>query len=164
ILVGCEVRNPDGKVEHTCGYYNKVRTNTAAAGGPDLGWDVRPASGPGDFGWHVAPPARKMGNAMLIAVPAQRGTIGAHSRLPGGEYPHFMEDYKKAVVPPPPMSRSASRAVSFSVDAAAPIVVKGFDNGTYDVVISPSASAIRSVLGSVDEEKRPEANSQLWTK
>ena len=164
ILVGFEVRNPDGKVEHVLGYYNKVRTRPAAPGSNDLGWNVRPSDGSGDFGWHIAPPARKPGNAMLIAVPAKKGTLDKDSLIPVGEFPQFMEDYKRAVVPPPPMSRS--RAISFAAggDDDEPVVVKGFDGGTYDVVISKSAAAIMSVLDKVDEEKRPQSNVPLWTK
>jgi hypothetical protein len=42
------------------------------------------------------------------------------------------------------------------------IVVKGFDGGTYDVVIAPSARSIATVIGQVDEAKRPQLNNELY--
>ena len=164
ILLGLEVRNGDGPVEHVIGYYNKVRAGRSTQSSQDFGWGADQlrsrSSGQRDFGWEVDQPC---GNAMLIAVPAKPGTLTPECLIPVGKHPHFMEDYKRAIMPPP----EATRAVAFSFcsrggDDEEPVVVKGFDGGTYDVVIAQNASSILRVLGKVDESKRPLVNEQLY--
>jgi len=165
ILLGLEVLTPSGEVEHVVGYYNTVSARIAAARGADFGCSGKQTlSADDDFGWHVPAPVSKIGNAMLIAVPAQPGTVNASSLVAVGEYPSFMQDYKRAVAPRPPVTRgggllSATKGMDFS---ATPIVVKGFDNGTYDVVIAQTASSISQVIAQVDENKRPQINKELY--
>ncbi|MBS1992988.1 MAG: hypothetical protein JSS83_20865 [Cyanobacteria bacterium SZAS LIN-3] len=167
ILLGLEVKDPtSGLVEHVVGYYNKVSARKAAAANanPDFGWDVKPAgaAAEGDFGWDVPAPVMKVGNAMLIAVPAEPGTVSAKSLVAVGKYPAFMEDYKKAVVPRRPVMRGSRSFGSDALLGAKAIVVKGFDGGTYDVVIASSAGQISSVIAQVDEAKRPQLNAELY--
>ncbi len=164
ILYGAIVRNDAGDVEHVLAYYNKVAA--LAAGNSttsDFGWNVAPTAGD-DFGWDLAPRPIKVGNALLFAVPAVPGSLTAKSLVPLKDFPKFMEDYKRAVVPPEPVSRSTSKSVSFSLGAdSAPMVVKGFDGGLYDVVIAPGgASQIAQVIAQVDDDKRPALNEALY--
>jgi len=164
ILLGLEVKDPTtGLVEHVVGYYNKVSARAAegsapaATGGEDFGWDVKPAPKA------KTPAATKVGNAMLIAVPAEAGTVNAKSLVAVGKFPAFMEDYKRAVAPRPPVRRGGLRSRSAdSMLGAKAIVVKGFDGGTYDVVISPSAGQIASVIKKVAKAKRPQLNAELY--
>lgn len=165
ILYAAVVRNPaNGQVEHVLGYYNKVSAQAAAAAAnrSDFGWDYQGEQG-NDFGWELKPAPQKVGNAMLFAVPAKPGTLTAESLIPVSDFPRFMEDYKEAVAP---KAKSMSRgAVSFGTlggDSDA-FVVKGFDNGTYDVVVAPGgASQIAQVIAQVDEDKRPQLNEKLY--
>ncbi len=146
ILLGLEVQDPSsGLVNHVVGYYNKVSTRKGA-------------TAEGDFGWNVPAPMMKVGNAMLIAVPAEPGTVNATSLVAVGKYQRLMEDYKRAVVPP----RTAIRGESRLISSAKAIVIKGFDSGLYDVVIAPSASQISSVISQVEEAKRPQLNVELY--
>jgi len=164
ILLGLEVKDPTtGLVEHVVGYYNKVSARAAetsapaTTGGEDFGWDVKPAKKA------KTPAATKVGNAMLIAVPAEPGTVNAKSLVAVGKFPAFMEDYKRAVAPRPRMRRGGLRSRSAdSMLGAKAIVVKGFDGGTYDVVISPSAGQIASVIKKVAKAKRPQLNAELY--
>jgi hypothetical protein len=164
ILLALEVRDGNGPVEHVLGYYNKVRTQPAApAQSRNLGWDIRQDDGGGDFGWHIAKPAAQARNAMLFAVPAREATLGPDSLIPVSGFPHFMEDYKRAVAPRPPQTRGF---LSFSAkglgDDDAPVVVKGFDNGVYDVIIARNAESIPGSIAAVDDDKRPQVNHQLY--
>lgn len=164
ILFGGVVRNEQGTIEHVLGYYNKVATLSGTpAATEDFGWDVG-AHSDDDFGYDIAPKPKRVGNAMLFCLPAKPGTLkGVENLIAVKDYPRFMEDYKRALAPKP---RSASRGISFSlgVDSAdAPVVVKGFDGGTYDVVIAPGGpSQIAQVIGQVDEDKRPQLNEALY--
>jgi hypothetical protein len=164
ILYAGVVRKDNGDVRHVLGYYNKVATLAgASAAGQDFGWDVS-ANGGDDFGYEIAPAPRKVGNAMLFCVPAKPGTLTANSLIPVKDYPAFMEDYKRAVAPPQAKRRGASDSMSFSLGAdSAPVVVKGFDGGTYDVVIAPGGpSQIAQVIAQADEDKRPALNEELY--
>lgn len=164
ILYAGVVRKDNGDIRHVLGYYNKVETRAgAAAATTDFGWDIQPTRGD-HFGYELAPAPRKVGNAMLFCVPAKAGTLNANSLIPVKDYPRFMEDYKRAVAPPEPTSRSISKGLSFSLGVdSAPTVVKGFDGGTYDVVIAPGGpSQIAQVLSQVDEAKRPALNDALY--
>lgn len=162
ILLAHECQPVNGQAQHLCGYFNKVQVERTQGAGADFGWAVSKPTDPTDFGWDIAPPAKKKGNAMLIAVPAVPGSVNEKSLVPVGKYPKFMEDYKRAIVPPAP--KMASRGMSFGIGAGddAPIVVKGFDGGTYDVVIARDDKQIASVIGEVDEDKRPDINQDLY--
>lgn len=162
ILLGLEVLNADGAVEHVLGYYNTVSARAAAAAGNDFGWPVKSTTDDDDFGWHVPPPVTKIGNAMLFAIPAQPGSVNEKSLIAVGKFPRFMQDLKTAVAPSPPVTRSKSMSFSLSADAYEPIVIKGFDGGVYDVVIAPSATAIKPVIDQVDPAKRPQINDKLY--
>lgn len=166
ILYGAVVRNPQGQEEHILAYYNKVAAiaGTSADTNGAFGWDVAPAGSDDIFGWDVAPPAKKVGNAMLFAVPAVQGSLTATSLIPVRDFPHFMQDYKRAVARRERMTRSKGILFgTLGADSAAPTVVKGFDGGTYDVVIAPGgALQIAQVLGQVDEDKRPQLNEKLY--
>jgi hypothetical protein len=167
ILFGGVVRTESGDIEHVLGYYNKVATLTGApASGNDFGWDVAP-NADDDFGYDIAPKPKRVGNAMLFCLPAKPGTLkGVENLIPVKDYPRFMEDYKRAVAPQE-KSLTRSRSVSFSLgadSAPAPVVVKGFDGGTYDVIIAPGGpSQIAQVIGQVDEDKRPQLNDVLYS-
>lgn len=161
ILLGLEMA--DGS--HVVGYYNKVTARNAAkaAKNQDFGWKVGAAEIEGDFGWHVKESVPPTGNAMLIAIPAEPGTVSAKNLIPVAKYPHFMEDYKKAVAPKPRVLRDNPSNSSFGASKGMPKVVKGFDNGTYDVVLSPSAKAILTVINQIDKDKRPQVNEMLYS-
>lgn len=161
ILIGGDCLSEAGEIEHLCGYSMEAQTKLLQSAGPQVGWNIGPAGTEGDFGWHVTLPAKKKGNAMLIAIPAVPGSVNVQSLIPVGKFPNFMADYKRALAPRP---KSVSRGISFGLggDGPAPIVVKGFDNGVYDVVIAPSANSIKSVIAQVDEAKRPELNQPLY--
>lgn len=183
ILYGAEFRTPAGEIEHVLGYFNKVKVTGAAptasnpgsvrrgpvrSGIPSLTAPI-PRQGrtssdnSGDqFGWDKAPVVKKVGNAMLFAVPAVPGSMSAESLVPVSDIPSFMKDLKTAVTPRRPVMRG-SRGIDFSLSAkSAPIVVKGFDKGTYDVVIAPSASSISKVIRQVSADKRPKSNAKLY--
>lgn len=155
------------------GYFMRVR-RTDGPGDENFDWaatspaatrrrrsETAGATASDDFGWDIPAPRDLKGNAVLLAIPAVPGSVTAKNLIPLGECPHLFEDVKAAVVP----RRSMSRApVAFS-DAGSKAfiqVVKGFDDGTYDVVISSSAAEIATVLDQVDEDKRPQANVELW--
>lgn len=162
ILLGLEVLSANGVVEHVLGYYNTVAARKAPGESDrkDFGWKIANAFAKGDFGWKIPKPIAKVGNAMLFAVPAKAGTVNL---VPVGKYPHFMEDYKRAVMPPE--SHSQIELLSYGSRAfskAEPIVIKGFDGGTYDVVISPGASLIPSQFAKIEESKRPVVNTDLY--
>ncbi len=162
ILLGLEIQTPDG-VEHVCGYYNKVVA--AAAPTPDFGWNVGAPRTAGDFGWHVTPPTIKAGNAMLIAIPAIPGSVNASNLVAVSRTPHILEDYKTAVAQPEGgLLLGGSRAAMSFSKGIVPTVVKGFDGGTYDVVIAPTATSIATVLSQVDAAKRPTLNEDLYAK
>jgi len=165
ILLGLEVRNGDGPIEHVIGYFNKVGNGSRSTPvdadlmprGVPLG---RAAASERDyFGWEITPP---QGNAMLIAVPAKPGTLTPECLVPVGKHPNFMKDYKKAIAPRP---KSLTRAAFLGAPmggASDAIVVKDFDGGTYDVVIANNARSIAQVIGQVDEGKRPLLNEELY--
>lgn len=181
ILYGAEDKDAaSGTIFHYLGYFNKVKVTGAGAststpentrrGGnlsltapiPKQGRTRSDNSG-GDFGWEQPVKVAKSGNAMLFAVPAKPGTMDADSLIPVSDIPNFMKDLKKAVAPRPNLRRGTLSRGSFSVDAkSAPIVVHGFDKGTYDVVIAPSAKSISSVIKQVSAAKRPKANAKLY--
>lgn len=166
ILLGLEVLNPTNhRVEHVLGYYNTVSARSVAAptSSKDLGWERKHGAAAGGFGWKVPRPIMSFGNAMLFAVPAKPGTLNRDSLIPVSKFPHFMQDYKTAVSPTPPQMRSYTLSISKSVDPE-PIVVKGFDGGTYDVVIAQKAGDIPLVISKVDEAKRPQINADLYAK
>ena len=67
------------------------RRRTPPAQSNDFDWDT-PAK-PG------APATIAVGNAMLIAVPAEPGTLTAKNLVAVSDFPNFMQDYAKAVGP-----------------------------------------------------------------
>ncbi|MBU6454547.1 MAG: hypothetical protein KGS72_22450 [Cyanobacteria bacterium REEB67] len=130
---------------------------------PRQGRTQSTASG-ADFGWDKPAVVAKSGNAMLFAVPAKVGTMDAGSLIAVSDIPGFMKDLKKAVAPRPPQRRGGMRGGLLSADSKSmPIVVHGFDKGTYDVVIAPSAASIAMVIAQVSEAKRPTVNDQLYS-
>jgi hypothetical protein len=76
--------------------------------------------------------------------------------------PRLFLDYKDAITPLKERLTSQLDCWGLLERSFTPVVVKGFDDGVYDVVISPSARAISSVLGQIDEEKRPADNPSLY--
>lgn len=154
ILLALEAKI-ENEIYHVLGYSNSVRSS----GKP------RPVAHPGaasrhsDFGWDVAPFQYATGNAMLFAIPAQPGTFDASGLLPTARYPHFMRDFAR---PFTSNRRSAAKSRAVIGFGFEPLVVKGFDDDTYDVVISPRASLIASVIEQVDLAKRPELNPVLY--
>lgn len=168
VLFGAVVRNPQNEIEHILGYSNKVAAKTFTnrdfghnipAG--DIGWTVNGASSSDDFGYDIAPPPRRIGNAMLFCVPARPGSLTAQSLIPVSKYPHFMEDLRAAILPSENYAKSFT--LSITREPAKAIVVKGFDDGTYDVVIAPGGpSQIASVIAHVDDDKRPDLNEKLY--
>lgn len=180
IVFGADYLDSDGTPWHLLGYSNKVSVPKGGASermsypigtspekglllplfgdNADFGWAV-PAVSAGDFGWGI-PPAPP-GDAMLIAIPAKPGTMTADDLIPVGKFPNFMEDFRRAVAPPAMSDDYADFSLSMAPKAAA-IVVKGFDSGTYDVVIAWSAAAIADVIQQVDEAKRPQINAALY--
>jgi hypothetical protein len=124
-----------GPDRHTLGYFNRVR--------------ARPGS----------PGVKKQGNAMLLPIPARPGSIELVS---AGKMPHVFTDYRDAITPAHERLEKLD-CWGLVERSLKPLVVKGFDDGVYDVVISPSARAISSVLGQVAEDKRPADNHRLYT-
>lgn len=165
ILFGGVARNPAGDIEHLLGYYNKVQTLAGALGASDdFGWNIAPGGG-NDFGYDIAPAPKRVGNAMLFCIPAKPGTLkGVENLIPVKDYPRFMEDYKRAVAEPEEEMSRGAKSVAFSLSISdAPVVVKGFDGGTYDVIIAPGGpSQIAQVILEVDEDKRPSLNDVLY--
>lgn len=174
ILFAREYLNAAGQIEHLLGYFNKVHARDRSNDGM-LGL-VRGSRGAvrgrdDDFGWdlpqHVSQEnapvlVDRPGNAMLFAVPALPGTMTAQSLIPVGDYPNFMKDLKVAVQPRRPLSRGGKSDGLLSFGTRA-VVVHGFDQGTYDVVIAGSAAAIASVIPEVAKEKRPVINDDLYS-
>lgn len=152
ILYGAEWWTPNGWLEHVCGYYNNVQSEEepviSAGAWRDAGrspWDFTPAG-------HA--------NAMLLAIPAMPGTLSEASLVPMSKFSHIMEDYATAVKPP--VNRAQNDTWSSANLELAPVVIKGFDEGVYDVVIAHSARSIADVLPQVDKAKRPEPNPELY--
>ncbi len=183
ILYGAEALDAaKGKIFHYLGYFNRVSVKSPGSSGNTRRSATRPLgsgrggdflaealasfseanSGP-DFGWDKPVKVAQSGNAMLFAVPAKEGTMDESSLIPVSSIPNFMKDLKKAVTPRPPVSRGGLRRGTLSANAKSiPIVVKGFDNGTYDVVIAPSAASISQVIKKVSKAKRPKSNAKLY--
>ncbi|OPZ91053.1 MAG: hypothetical protein BWY75_00476 [bacterium ADurb.Bin425] len=180
ILLGAEVE-VDGKIEHLLGYYNKVATsggttqqqqNHLLSASPALTAPTRRGSRQArssDFDWSTPPgksakpsPVAVMGNAMLIAVPASPGTLTAANLIPVSDYPSFMQDYAKAVGPRTLPRGPLRRGGMLGGKSRGVEVVKGFDKGTYDVLIAGSAKAIAGALDQVDQAKRPTINQELY--
>lgn len=148
--------NIGGDIYHVLGYSNAVRSS----GKPRPLAHLGQASSHSDFGWDVEPIKYATGNAMLFALPAEPGTFDESGLLSSYRYPHFMRDFAG----PFTKNRRApamGRAIGFSRELA-PLVVKGFDEGTYDVVIASKASDIASVIDQVDLAKRPAVNQTLY--
>jgi hypothetical protein len=183
IELGAEILNEQNEVEHLLGYSMQVQSTgqsqifqpglrrSALPGSPtrrsmlprrpvsisprpDFDWDTPAQTGETAGG-------KPVGNAMLIAIPAMPGTVTAANLIPVSKYPNFMLDYARAVTPQrvhaysDGMRRGGLRAKSVEV-------VKGFDNGLYDVLIASSTRAIISAIKRVDEAKRPQINSPLY--
>lgn len=128
-----------------------------------------PASSSSDFDWDTpakpgAPATIAVGNAMLIAVPAEPGTLTAKNLVAVSDFPNFMQDYAKAVGPRAIHSDSMRRGRGGLLGAKSVEIVKGFDKGTYDVLIAGSAKLIAGAIGAVDEDKRPVINEELYAK
>jgi len=166
IEVGLVVKNPKSRrVEHVVAYFNRPEVKEAAAPtyrrnrGFNPGLELQLPRGRVPM-----PKATGRGNAMLISLPVKKGTkIGPDMLIAVKDYEHFMEDYQNAVAPPVPKSPLRRGGdLSFSRSADGPIVVKGFDNGLYDVVIARDASEIPSVLAQVDDAKRPQLQMDLF--
>jgi len=167
ILYGAVVPNPAGDIEHILAYYNKVSVGQGKSVAEDhdpgahhaavqqqatlLGGAARQKGNNGDG----------RGNAMLFAVPAIPATMSAKNLIPVAAIPQFMKDYKLAISP----RLRGGENFFLSLDSPAPgaVVVKGFDDGIYDVVIASSgARTIPSVLDQVDAAKRPVVNQWLY--
>lgn len=156
ILLALEAKI-ENEIYHVLGYSNSVRSS----GKPRPVAHIGATSGHNDFGWDVAPIQYATGNAMLFAIPAQPGTFDASGLMPTARYPHFMRDFAR----PFATNRRAAgnrRTMMSLAGGVEPLVVKGFDEDTYDVVISPRASLIASVIEQVDLAKRPELNPVLY--
>ena len=122
-----------------------------------------------DFDWNTPdkpgkPATIAVGNAMLIAVPAKPGTLTGKSLIPVSDFPNFMQDYARAVGPRTVQSDSMRRGRGGLLGAKSIEVVKGFDKGTYDVVIAGSAKVIAGAIEQVDADKRPVINEELYAK
>ncbi|MBK8225063.1 MAG: hypothetical protein IPK73_28980 [Candidatus Obscuribacter sp.] len=131
------------------------RTRRGNSGGDDFDWNTPDQPG--------KPATIAVGNAMLIAVPATPGTVTGKSLIPVSDYPNFMQDYARAVGPRT-LSRGGLRRGGLLGGAKSVEVVKGFDKGTYDVVIAGSAKAIAGAIEQVDAAKRPIINEELYAK
>jgi hypothetical protein len=143
-----------GLRDQTRGRIATPRRSSVVTPGADFDWDT-PAQ------TSANPGGKSTGNAMLIAIPAMPGTVTAANLIPVGKYPSFMLDYARAVTPQrvhaygDGLRRGGLRSKSVEV-------VKGFDNGLYDVLIASSTSAIISAIKRVDQAKRPQINSPLY--
>lgn len=177
ILLAAEV-SINGQLRHLCGYHNKV-TGSKAKKPHSLWADVAArlsdSTGP-DFGYEqpakakvktkkpaakAKPTAVALGNAMLIAIPAKPGTVRGDNLIPVGDFPSFMTDYAKALIPQRPRSRGSMR--SRGSDSMKGVeIVSNFDNGTYDVIIADSAKKIVKAIDAVAEAKRPQVNAALY--
>ncbi|MBP9091016.1 hypothetical protein KBI23_08305 [bacterium] len=98
------------------------------------------------------------GNAMLLAVPAAPGSLGASSLIPLATYPHIFHDFAQAI-----KTHVALSSNSRGADNGA-VVVSGYDAGLYDVVIASSATAIARALtsGKVSSSKTPVLNQVMY--
>lgn len=156
ILLALETKI-DNEIYHVLGYSNSVRST----GKPRPLALVGTASVHHDFGWDIEPVQYTTGNAMLFALPAEPGSFDAAGLMPTARYPHFMRDFARPFASNDLAATRSRNPVGYARESA-PLVVKGFDDDTYDVIISPKASAIPSVLDQVDLAKRPEANPALY--
>lgn len=166
ILLGGVALNEQRQERHVLAYSVEVTTlaKGSSRGSADLAWSTDDPVGD-EFGPDLSPAPRRVGNAVLFMVPAKRGSLTPDCLIPVSKYPRFLKDIQTAVAPPAPTRRSASRgAMSFGdVKGLDAVVVKGFDDGVYDVVIAPEgASQIASVIAQVDEDKRPQLNEELY--
>jgi hypothetical protein len=155
---------------HVCGYGNSVavpKQPVSSAAQPQL----RQAQNADDFGWDVKPEVAaktspgSQGNAMVIAIPAIPDTFTPDNLIPVNTFPKFLGDLQKAVQPREPLSQS--KGVSFGADSLRarrhePIVVTGFDNDLYDVVIASNPEDFAPAIGKVTDAKRPQENPELW--
>ncbi|HND69477.1 MAG TPA: hypothetical protein PL112_21905 [Candidatus Obscuribacter sp.] len=114
-----------------------------------------------DFGWGIPAPITKLGNALLIAVPAAPGSILETDLIPMSRYPWMVKDMVATVTEPATLSLSPTRSWLLPQKA---LVVSDFDAGLYDVVIASSASAIAGTLraGRVNPTKMPEIRQELY--
>lgn len=186
ILIGGRVTQKQGLM-HYLGYFNSIAHTNASTRAPAVSEDEllleterrfqsgdngnyfskdkflsAPATQLGrgrDFGFH-AKRTPINGNAMLIMVPAVPGSFSAQNLLPLGRGNTVFTDYEKAVATQPMLTLSFTR----SAVAKGAEVVKGFDEGLYDIVIASSASKIPDVLEQVDSYKRPVPNLELYAK
>jgi hypothetical protein len=97
---------------------------------------------------------------MLIAIPATPGSVTSANLIPVGKYPTFMQDYANAVATP--IYGSAGMRRGGTLRSMSVEIVRGFDNGTYDVLIAPNAKAIVKAIEMVDPAKRPQVNAELY--
>lgn len=186
ILIGGRCKTATGLL-HYLGYYNSIGHIKAKTAAPQLSedellleterrfqsglrWDdlgtdqllaapVTKASSAAGFGFHAKKIA-VIGNAMLIMVPAVPGSFSGQNLQPLGRGNTVFADYEKAVATKPRLTLSIER----SVVSKGAEVVKGFDEGLYDIVIASSASKIPDVLEQVAADKRPVPNLELYAK
>lgn len=149
--------NIGGDIYHVLGYSNGVRSS----GKPRPLHHIGGASDHSDFGWDVEPIRYATGNAMLFAIPAEPGTFNDSGLMTTARYPHFMRDYARPFTRDGRAEDVSRTMIGFSKDHTTQ-VVKGFDEDTYDVIISSKASAIPSVIDQVDLAKRPAVNQALY--
>jgi hypothetical protein len=181
ILLGGRCRR-QGQLVHYLGYFNQVNSDKPKGGRHNFFDDdelfalmdsitgenrtnrhSQPRVQAPSFGYHAKPAVQQRGNAMLIPIPAVKGTFSAKNLIPLGRNNTVFADYARAITAPEDglLSFSTRGSRSFSPDVE---VVKGFDDGLYDLVIASSAAIIPSVLDSIAADKRPEVNVDLYNK
>lgn len=119
----------DGKVVHLLGYQNTVVNRNA-----------------------------KGGNAMLLPIPAVKGTMTKSNILDTSKAKHILEDMRRAVSAPP-----AGRGMVVGGAArksAAPVQV--FEHDIYTIVLAQDANAIPAALSQVPQSKRPAMNKEIF--
>lgn len=119
----------DGKIVHLLGYQNTVQNRNA-----------------------------KGGNAMLLPIPAVKGTMTKNNILDTSKAKHILEDMRRAVSAPP-----AGRGVMIggaARKAAAPVQV--FEHDIYTIVLAQDANDISKALSQVPQSKRPEMNKEIF--
>jgi hypothetical protein len=166
ILLGGRCRR-QGQLVHYLGYFNQVNSDKPKGGRHNFFDDdelfalmdsitgenrtnrhSQPRVQAPSFGYHAKPAVQQRGNAMLIPIPAVKGTFSAKNLIPLGRNNTVFADYARAITAPEDglLSFSTRGSRSFSPDVE---VVKGFDDGLYDLVIASSAAIIPSVLDSI---------------
>jgi len=105
------------------------------------------------------PGSTLVGNAMLIALPAQPGTVHGDNLIPVSSYPSLFLDYARSLVPPRPRMRGGLLGGGLPKGVE---VVSDFDGGVYDVVIADSAAKIVEAIAAVAPAKRPQVNPDLY--